>query len=709
MKLEPLTPDQTALVFSPPVGRLFAFGPAGSGKTSAAVARLLHLVEEAGVPADQILVLVPQRTLAQPYYELLRHPDFPAGGSPNLVTLGGLAQRMIALFWPLIAAPAGFAQPNQPPTFLTLESAQFYLARLVQPLLDQGYFETVHLDRSRLLSQVLDNLNKSAAVGFDHTQISERLKSAWIGKPEQMHVYDETQECANQFRAYCLQNNLLDFSLQLEIFVRHLWPSFLCREYLTGTYRHLIFDNVEEDVPVVHDIIGQWLPRFESALLLYDTQAGYRSFLGADPETGWQLQSYCDEVIPFTQSLVTSPALENLHQNFSAALRPQPELTPSPTLRSVIQITRQPYYPTLLDWVVTQIGELVHQHHIPPSEIAVLSPFLSDSLRFSLMDRLENAGISAYSRRPSRSLREEPATHCLLTLATLAHPDWKLPSTLYDVRTALMQSIQGLDLIRADILTRIVFHPNHSQEGLSSFEKIQAPMQERITYQMGQPYQLLRQWLLDYRAGPPVELDIFLGRLFGEVLSQPGFGFHQNFESAAIAARLIESVQKFRWAVAEQLEREQRSVGLEYLQMVSQGVIANQYLPVQAEQDRNAVFIAPAYTFLMENRPVNYQFWLDIGSLGWWERLSQPLTHPVVLSRRWPAGRLWTDADEYATNQDALDRLVSGLVRRCRQGIFLCSSGLNEQGDEPRGPLLQAIQVLLRRNPDLEVSRAQNT
>jgi hypothetical protein len=147
-------------------------------------------------------------------------------------------------------------------------------------------------------------------------------------------------------------------------------------------------------------------------------------------------------------------------------------------------------------------------------------------------------------------------------------------------------------------------------------------------------------------------------------------------------------------------------IGLEYLQMVSQGVIANQYLPVQAEKNQPAVFIAPAYTFLMENQPVSYQFWLDIGSLGWWERLYQPLTHPVVLSRHWPAGRLWTDADNYSANQETLGRLVSGLVRRCRQGVFLCSSGLNEQGDEPRGPLLGAVQTMLRRNPDLEVNRA---
>ncbi len=123
-----------------------------------------------GVAGENILILVPQRTLAQPYYDLLRSSEFPAGGNVDVVTLGGLAQRMIALFWPMIAGEAGFGKPTQPPAFLTLETAQYFMARLVKPLLDQGYFETIHLDNNRLFSQVLDNLNKAAAVGFEFDQ-----------------------------------------------------------------------------------------------------------------------------------------------------------------------------------------------------------------------------------------------------------------------------------------------------------------------------------------------------------------------------------------------------------------------------------------------------------------------------------------------------------------------------------------------------------
>lgn len=658
---------------------------------------LLHLVDS-GVPANQILILVPQRTLARPYRELIRQPRFPGGGVPDTITLGGLAQRMIALFWPLIAQEAGFSHPDRQPTFLTLETAQYFLAKLVKPFLDQGYFETIHVDRNRLLSQILDNLNKAAAVGFPHIRIADRLKTAWIGKPEQLRAYEEAQDIANRFRQFCLENNTLDFSLQIEVFIHHLWPSFLCREYLFKTYRHLIFDNIEEDIPVTHGIIAQWLPQFESALLIYDTGGGYRSFLGADPETGWELQSYCDQVIPFTQSWVNSPALDIFRQSLSSAIKRQELDMVNPHIRSVFQTARQPFYPQLLDWVTKEVERLVTEQQTPPGEITILAPFLSDSLRFQLVNRLTRSGVPVRSHRPSRSLREEPATRCLLTLARLAHPQWKLACSHYDVRLALMQSLgDTIDLIRADILIKIVYRPNHFEDGLGSFDKIIPETQKRISYQVGERYNLLQQWLSEYRQQEPIDLDVFLSRIFGEVLSQPGFGFYQNIDDSTVAARLIESIQKFRKAASEHLSQQYLPIGSEYIRMVEEGVIAAQYLQEWEENDTNAVFIAPAYTFLIANQAVQYQFWLDIGSLGWWERLYQPLTHPIVLSRHWPEGKVWTDADEYAANQHTLDLLVSGLIRRCRGKIYLCSSGVNEQGDEPRGPLLQATQMILRR------------
>jgi hypothetical protein len=153
--------------------------------------------------------------------------------------------------------------------------------------------------------------------------------------------------------------------------------------------------------------------------------------------------------------------------------------------------------------------------------------------------------------------------------------------------------------------------------------------------------------------------------------------------------------------------------------MVQEGVISAQYEPAGSAggasahfpeglgDDVDAVFIAPATTYLMRNQPVEVQFWLDIGGLGWWERLNQPLTHPYVLSRAWPCDRGWTDTDEYKANQDSLYRLVLGLLRRCRSRLYLGISEVSEQGYSQQGPLLRVLQQVLRRLPVEDTGRAE--
>jgi len=693
---------QRALIERPIVRKLFLEGPAGSGKTTAGVGRLLHLLDS-GVPAGSILVIVPQRTLATPYHDALRRSTVRAGGQVTVLTVGGLAQRTVDLFWPLVAEDAGFGHPDDPPTFLTLETAQYYMARLVRPLLDQGYFETITIDRNRLYSQIIDNLNKAAVVGFPYTEIGERLKAAWSGEQSQRRIYDEAQACATRFREYCLAHNLLDFSLQMEVF-KYLWTMSPCRNYLLETYPHLIVDNVEEDTPVAHDLLRDYLPHCRSALLLYDQGAGYRRFLGADPEGARALRDLCDEQVTFTESFVTSPDLRAFGNQLAHSLNRPAETLPSAIRHSPLLYEYHRYYPEMLDWVAEEIGRLVHERGVPPGEIVVLAPFLPDALRLSLMNRLEARDVPTLSHRPSRALRDEPATQCLLTLAAIAHPEWGICPSPFDVAYALMQAIDGLDLVRAQLLTQIVYRiiactelvEVRGRPTLTSFDQIVPEMKERLTFVLGERYERLRGWVDDYAAGPEMELDFFLGRLFGEVLSQAGFGFHRNYDAGKVAANLIESVQKFRWVAGGKISGD-KSLGQEYIEMVQDGVIAAQYIHSWQLEPQDAVLLAPAYTFLMNNRPVDYQFWLDVGSRGWWERLYQPLTQPYVLSRHWPRDAVWTDADEHEARQETLHRLTQGLILRCRRQVYLGFSELSEHGREQKGQLLRAIQRVLFR------------
>ncbi len=699
---------QREIVKAPLDAKIFLSGPAGCGKTTVAVERLRALLAS-GLPADSILVLTPQRTLQAPYETALRLPEIGPGGQVALATVGGLARRMVDLFWPLAAETAGFAHPDQPPVFLTLETAQYYMARLVRPLLDEeGFFASVTIDRNRLYSQVLDNLNKAASVGFPYTEIGERLSAAWLGDPGQRRIYADAQESANRFRQYCLEHNLLDFSLQLDIFWNILWRTPECHAYLTRQYLHLICDNVEEDIPVAHDLLSEWLPGFDSALIIFDTDGGYRRFLGADPDSAHRLSGLCATNAELNQSFVTTPEIQALETAFLSKLLPHhpTHLGPESLAALAFPPTETPtrFYPQMLDRVAEEIRRLITEESLPPSEIVVLAPYLSDALRFSLSNRLEELEIPWRSHRPSRSLRDEPASHCLLTLAELAHPGWGVRPTKFDVAYALLYAIQGMDLVRAQLLVEIVYRLRDIS--LSGFAAIRTEVQERITFVFGQQYETLREWIETYRQQPdPDPLDHFLRRLFGEILSQKGFGFHRNNDGARTAASLVESVQKFRQAMQPAFAEaaplpptdghgspsNNLETGKEYIAMLQDGVIAAQYVEAWQTEQTEAVLLAPAHTFLMMNRPATIQFWLDAGSGGWWERLFQPLTQPYVLSRSWERDRPWTDADDQAANQQTLARLVTGLLHRCRSRVFLGLSDLGESGFEQRGPLLKAI------------------
>ena len=205
--------------------KIFLHGEAGSGKTNFGCQTLNYLLSEMKGEPEGILVLVPQRSLASPYQEALKQVKTYRKSEVSILTMSGLVRRMVNLFWPLIGHISGFYRPYEPPSFLTLETSQYYMGRIVDPMILKGYFSTVSLTRNRLLSQLVDNLNKAVIVGFPYAEIGKRLSDAWVGQESQKRVYEDAQEAVNAFRAFCLQNNLLDYSLQVELFKDLLWKS----------------------------------------------------------------------------------------------------------------------------------------------------------------------------------------------------------------------------------------------------------------------------------------------------------------------------------------------------------------------------------------------------------------------------------------------------------------------------------------------------
>jgi len=691
-----LSRDQIKIIESDLNSAMFLYGPAGTGKSTTGLERLNYLVRN-GIPGNRILLLFPQRTLSAIYQDFINSIAFQGNSLPVIATFGGLARRTIELYWPIIASETGLFNPGNLPTFLTLESTLYFISQLITPLItDEGYFSSVTIQRNRLFSQILDNLNKAAIHGFPHTEISERLQSSWIGDPSQFSIFQDAQNAAALFREYCYQHNLLDYSLQVEMFVNHLLHHDNVITHFKKQYKHLIYDNVEEDVPVAHDFIKDMLPTFDSSLLIYDLDAGYRSFLGASPSGGKKLSDLCTNKIEFSQSYVASPALVQFNTLLSSSLGAK---SPSieniePSLTDTISVNFHPYYPQMISWVAGKIKELV-KSGISPDEIVVMAPFLSDSLRFLLSSELGSHQIESTSHRPSRALRDEPVTHCLLTLSALAHPDWEIQPTIHELSFAFMQFLGNFDLTRSYLLAKHCFQTSSKEGHLADFENFPSELQERITFSAGNRYQALVNWLGDYRNQTPQPLDHFLIRLFGELLSQPGYGYHNDFDKGQISEQIIDSIRKFRLSAGEVLGFTNLNLGSEYCRMVKSGILANQYPRSWTRRPEDAVYLTPAYTFLLSNTPVDYQFWLDVGSRGWYERIFQPLTNPHVLNRDWKIGLPWRDAEEFALNHESLDRLSSGLIRRCRKGIFFCLTNTDERGFEQKGLLVQSLNKVL--------------
>ncbi|MBK9314196.1 MAG: hypothetical protein IPM55_08125 [Acidobacteria bacterium] len=698
-----LTAEQESIASAPVTEKIYLSGMAGTGKTTTGVRRLRRLIES-GVPAHSIMVLVPQKRLALPYATEIRNPRRKAGAEVTIATLGSLSHNLVGLFWPLIVRDLSRENPYRRLTFLSLEMVQYLMFKLLEPVIERNdYFNSVNINRARLFSQIADNLNKSAIVGFPHTDISARLKSALPGSQESLHIFDDAQACANIFRDYCVDNNLLDFSLQLEIF-RKLWAHGVPRAYLSSRYKHLIADNLEEDTPNTHMLIGDLLSSAESALLISDEEAGYRRFLGADETSAAALEKLCDRSCRLIETRVMSRSV----QAFLAEL--QETMTGSENIgnarqtgraRRAIELTAGPksrFHTQMLDWVAETVESLINEKGAKQGSIVILAPLLHDSLRFSLVTRLEQKKIATYTLRPSRPLHAEPATRALVTIAKLAHPQWKIGArrqiNSFDIVQMLTCAIAEMDLARATLLADVLFRKSE----LHPFNTItNAEMRARISEVFGERYGRIFEWIEKYKSSPAETIDVFLSRLFGEVLSQSGFGFHRDYDAARIVSNLIDSSRTFRQAASQ--IGDEIDIGNEYVRMVDAGILADQYEPRQWRKRPDAVLIAPAYTFLLSNQAVDYQFWLNIDSPAWSRRLYQPLTQPYVLSRQWVDGDIWSDEHERQTSREVLYRVVTGLVKRCRKKIHIGYSRFDERGNERAGDLRTMFDYLLRSLP----------
>ena len=688
---KPLIPTQDQLEFleNARIGGILLKGEFGTGKTTASILRMLKLEKRRRRKLTSTLVLAPQYPLLHPYQQA-QIENRANRSTTALMTFSSLVKRNVALFWPLIADQAGFVHPEKEPKFLTIETAQFYLSQIVDPLMDKGIFSDITIPRNRIYSQLLDSLNKAAIIPLDYRGISSRLKSAWTGGSEQLLAYEEVQVCLNAFRAKCLQENLLDYSLQVEVFARQLWPQNLFRKYLCSSYSDLIYENIEEEPPLIHDLIADLQPDLNSVCLVMDSGGGYRKFLGADPESAARFEISAYQVFTMTKSLVSTRTIEDAKRLFflNSANPQKPGI-------EIFEVFEQPaelpiFVPELLDWTVEQIKGLIDQG-TKPSEIAILSPYLSSTFAFYLQAKLQALGLASKIAKASALMRDDPYVKLFINYYCLSSNLPNLFVSQDDLVDLLALSMGEINRVQAKLLSNAICGKNLSIQALPALDVIEELADERFHPASLSLYTQIRSWLQNF--DPSTGYGSFVSRLFGELLTQPGFGLHKNVDAGRIAGRLIDSFIKFEQALEIDCPEDRKA--LYFIQSIRKGLLSGIYEENPDTED--SILITPVLSFLMRNQAVDYQFWMNTGSNGWHERLEQPLTQAYVLSRSWKPGRVWSTADDAQFSKETLTHTVLGLLSRCRKKVYLGISVYDESGSQEKGLLLQVLQGLFRR------------
>ncbi len=671
---------------------LFIHGPAGAGKSVALTRRLIHLLAQP-VRGESILVLVPDRAVRLAWERALVEARLGPHGRPVINTYYGLARQMVDLFWPAVAAEAGFSEPIREPTFLAYETSQYLMYQIAQPLRDKGYFGDLRIRPRRLTSQLLDNLNRAAVNGYAHTEVGERLARADVN-PQRAPLYDQAQQCANLFRQLCLERSALDISLTVEVFWRRLLPQPLFWSYFSRQYRHVIADNVEESVPVAQDMLRRLLASCDSGALAYDEGGGFRILLGIDPDQARRLATACRQNIELPDAFIANPDMRRLSRAVAAQLKQAPPAQePAGPLTAIAEVKQTGLRSEMIAWTAGRIAQLIHEQAARPADIAVICPYADAVLRFGLQDALRALGVPVQLMRRWISFRDDAVTRGLLTLALLAHPDWQPRPQTFEIAEAFSVMMAGLDLPRAMLLAQRVRDP---QGALAAPDALSVRDRERIGFAIAESYERLYQWLRDYQAAPSETLDHFLEHFFLEVLLLPAFWSPAGSAERRVAcARLTESARQFRLSAAAigAAGPESPALGRAYVEMINQGIIAGEYVrPPEADPAAPAeLLITPAYNYLLEGRSSDYQFWMDVGSRQWWRPPHQPLTNALVLRESWTPGLLWDEGKDEALRNWLLARMTDGLTKRCRRQIFLCGSDLDSLGQTQDGPLFPSL------------------
>ncbi|AFY44359.1 recombinase family protein [Nostoc sp. PCC 7107] len=641
----------------------------------------------------------------------------------------GFLQDEVILFWPLLIELLHLKA--QFPVRLRPETEQELATKLWREQLDAEILRRAGVNEYRLVRRILDLLQLAAYSGTPCGGIAEVLQKGL----EENGINLEPEFLASlllDWRNWCLERGLLTYGIITELYSQHLLSDRHYQKRLTQRYQAILADDVDDYPAVARQLCETLLERGAVGAFTYNPDGAIRWGLGADPNYLEGLARHCRLETLF------APVEESLAEQLAT---PIVEFITQPLVMLELPATVQSIQTTsraeLLRTTAEVIGKAIKSGRIQPEEIVIIAPGLDAIARYTIIEILTKQNIPVESLNDQRPLISSPMIRALLTMLALVYPGLgrlvdrdavaemlvvlsrrqeaggrgqeaeEVLNTQHAAQLSLPLTVLSthIDPVRAGLIADYCFVPHPDRPNLlpvTSFERW-----DRIGYAATTAYTQILQWIEKQRSQQ--EQRLIPSPISLLYLAIQDFLCKDNnppYDQMAALRELLETAQHY-WEIDTRLRQEAGGIEsltqnlalstplAEFIQLLRRGTItANPYPLRPIGLSRKAVTLATIFQYRSSRRSHRWHFWLDAGSPLWAKGGAATLFGaPLFLRDR--LGEAWTAEDEKNTEQERLRRILTDLLSRASEKVYLCHSDLAVNGQEQLGPLLPLVHTCI--------------
>ncbi|MEH2369200.1 recombinase family protein [Nostoc sp.] len=625
----------------------------------------------------------------------------------------GFFQDEVILFWPLLINSLNLKA--QFPVRLRPETEQELATKLWRPQLDEEILRLAGVNESRLVRRILDLLQLAAYSGIPCEDIAQILAKG-LGENTTTLEPEFLASLLLDWRNWCLERGLLTYGIITELYSQHLLSDRNYQQHLTKRYQAVLADDVDDYPSVARLLFELLLDRGAVGAFSYNPDGAVRLGLGADPNYLEGLAERC------RVEILNGPPPESLSEQLTKQMvelvtEPMILLSLPKTVYSIQTTSRA----QLLRQTAEEIADAIQSQQVQPEEVAIIAPGLDAIARYTLVEILVKQNIPVESLNDQRPLISSPVIRALLTMLALVYPGLgrlvdrdavaemlvvlsrkqQPPENFTDAinrvstTDAMNRVSTNIDPVRAGLIADYCFVPHPDRPNLlpvSVFERW-----DRIGYAATTAYNQILEWLEQQRSQQELRLIpspiSLLDRAIQRFLWN---GSNLPYEQLAALRELLETAQHY-WEIDTRLrqiapvETTPHTTIIEFIQLLRRGTITANAYPVRPIGGaRKAVTLATIFQYRSSRRSHQWHFWLDAGSPLWAKGGAATLFGaPFFLRDR--LGEPWTAEDEKLAEEQRLQRILTDLLSRVSERVYLCHSDLAVNGQEQLGPLLPLV------------------